>query len=353
MRYNQLGRTGVFVSELCLGTMTFGGGGGIWKQIGDLQQGDAERLIGRALDAGINFIDTADVYAEGLSEQITGQALKNLKVPRDSVVVATKVFGATGEFPNARGASRYHIIDGIKASLRRLQLDHVDLYQIHGFDPATPIEETVRALDTLVQHGHVRYVGVSNWAAWQIVKALGIAERLGLARFETLQAYYTLAGRDLERELVPMLQSEGLGLMVWSPLAGGLLSGKYGREQQGEAGSRRTTFDFPPVNRDRAFDCIDVMRGIAEGKGVSVAQIALAWLLHQRAVTTVIVGAKKVEQLDDNIAATQVELSADELAKLDEVSRLPSEYPGWMFERQGEQRREQLTQSGHAVRSKR
>nr|WKF61573.1 NADH-specific methylglyoxal reductase [Paraburkholderia busanensis] len=347
MRYNQLGRTGVFVSELCLGTMTFGGGDGIWKQIGDLQQADAERLVGRSLDAGINFIDTADVYAGGLSEQITGQALKNLKVPRDQVVVATKVFGQTGEFANARGASRYHIIDGVKASLQRLQLDHVDLYQIHGFDPATPIEETVRALDTLVQHGHVRYVGVSNWAAWQIVKALGIAERLGAARFETLQAYYTLAGRDLERELVPMLQSEGLGLMVWSPLAGGLLSGKYGREQQGEAGSRRTTFDFPPVNRERAYDCIDVMREIAEAKRVSVAQIALAWLLHQPVVTSVIVGAKKVEQLDDNIAATSVELSADELTKLDRVSTLPAEYPGWMLERQGEVRRKQLEEARH------
>jgi len=347
MRYNQLGRTGLFVSELCLGTMTFGGGEGIWRQIGDLQQVDAERLVGRALDAGINFIDTADVYAQGLSEQITGLALKNLKVPRDQVVVATKVFGATAESANTRGASRYHIMDGIKASLKRLQLDHIDLYQIHGFDPATPIEETVRALDTLVQHGHVRYVGVSNWAAWQIVKALGIAERLGLARFETLQAYYTLAGRDLERELVPMLHGEGLGLMVWSPLAGGLLSGKYGREQQGESGSRRNTFDFPPVNRERAYDCIDTMRGIAEAKGVSVAQIALAWLLHQRAVTTVIVGAKKVEQLDDNIAATKVELSVDELAKLDAISALPSEYPGWMLERQCEPRRNQLEHSRH------
>ncbi|HZZ12701.1 MAG TPA: aldo/keto reductase [Paraburkholderia sp.] len=347
MRYNQLGRTGVFVSELCFGTMTFGGGEGIWKQIGDLQQADAERLVGRALDAGINFIDTADVYSEGVSEQITGQALKNLKVPRDKVVVATKVFGQTAEFANARGASRYHIIDGVKASLKRLQLDHIDLYQIHGFDPATPVEETVRALDTLVQHGHVRYVGVSNWAAWQIVKALGVAERHGLARFETLQAYYTLAGRDLERELVPMLHSEGLGLMVWSPLAGGLLSGKYGREQQGEAGSRRTSFDFPPVNRERAYDCIDVMRTIADAKSVSVAQIALAWLLHQRAVTSVIVGAKKIEQLDDNIAATQVTLSADDLAKLDQVSTLPAEYPGWMLARQGEPRRKQLDESRH------
>ena len=347
MRYNQLGRTGLFVSELCLGTMTFGGGEGIWRQIGDLQQTEAERLVGRALDAGINFIDTADVYAGGLSEQITGQALKNLKVPRDSVVVATKVFGETGNGPNMRGASRYHIVDGIKASLKRLQLDHVDLYQIHGFDPATPIEETVRALDTLVQQGHVRYVGVSNWAAWQIVKALGIAERIGAARFESLQAYYTIAGRDLERELVPMLHSEGLGLLVWSPLAGGLLSGKYGREQQGEPGSRRTTFDFPPVDRDRAYDCIDVMRGIAEARKVSVAQVALAWLLHQRAVTSVIVGAKKVEQLEDNIAATDVVLSAEELARLDEVSRLPSEYPGWMLDRQGEYRRGQLVNVRH------
>jgi aryl-alcohol dehydrogenase-like predicted oxidoreductase len=352
MRYNQLGRTGLFVSELCLGTMTFGGGSGIWQHIGDLQQNDAERLVGRAIDAGINFIDTADVYSSGVSEQITGQALKNLKVPRDSVVVATKVFGQTADFPNARGASRYHIIDGIKGSLQRLQLDHVDLYQIHGFDPATPIEETMRALDTLVQHGHVRYVGVSNWAAWQIAKALGISERHGLARFETLQAYYTIAGRDLERELVPMLQSEGLGLMVWSPLAGGLLSGKYGRDQPGEAGSRRTTFDFPPVDRERAFDCVDAMRAIADAKGVSVAQVALAWLLHQRAVMSVIVGAKRVEQLDDNIAATQVELSADELAKLDAVSRLPVEYPGWMLERQGEPRSQQIegTRFGQLVR---
>src|SRR4249920_2404527 len=242
MKQRTLGRTGLFVSELCLGTMTFGGSDDIWSQIGDLQQADAERLVGSAIDAGINFIDTADVYAGGISEQITGQALKNLKIPRENVVVATKVFGDMGRGPNARGASRSHILDGVKASLKRLQLDHIDLYQIHGFDPATPMEETVRALDQLVRHGHVRYVGVSNWAAWQIVKALGISERLGLARFESLQAYYTIAGRVLERELVPMLQSEGVGLMVWSPLAGGLLSGKYGRAQQAEAGSRRTAF---------------------------------------------------------------------------------------------------------------
>ncbi len=242
--------------------------------------------------------------------------------------------------------SRYHIIDGVKASLKRLQLDHVDLYQIHGFDPATPIEETLRALDNLVQHGHVRYIGVSNWAAWQIAKALGISERLGLARFESLQAYYTIAGRDLERELVPLLQSEGVGLLVWSPLAGGFLSGKFTREGGKEEGSRRSKFDFPPVNVERAYDCIDAMRSVAEAKGVSVAQIALAWLLHQKAVTSVIIGAKRVEQLDDNIAATSVQLNEDELAALDEVSQLPAEYPGWMLARVGEYRRKQLKDAG-------
>ncbi len=350
MRHHPLGRTGLFVSELCLGTMTFGGGEGIWDKIGQLQQADGERLIGQALDAGINFIDTADMYAGGRSEQITGQALKNLKVARDSVVVATKVFSEMGPGPNARGASRGHLIDGVHASLKRLQLEHIDLYQIHGFDAATPIEETVRGLDHLVRHGLVRYVGVSNWAAWQIVKALGISERLNLARFESLQAYYTLAGRDLERELVPMLKSEGVGLMVWSPLAGGLLSGKYARDQPREQGSRRTSFDFPPVNRDRADACIDTMRPIAQAHGVSVAQIALAWLLHQPQVTSVIVGAKRPDQLADNLAATQVVLSADDLQQLDEVSRLPAEYPGWMFERQGEYRRKQLAASSRPAR---
>lgn len=345
MRYKKFGNTGLFVSELCLGTMTFGGEGELWSKIGALQQEDANRLVGRALEAGVNFIDTADVYSEGRSEIITGQALRDLKVARDDVVVATKVFGQTGPGANARGNSRFHIMDSVKKSLARLQLDHIDLYQIHGFDPATPIEETVRALDNLVQHGHVRYVGVSNWAAWQIVKALGIAERLSLARFESLQAYYTIAGRDLEREIVPMLQSEGLGLMVWSPLAGGLLTGKYGRDGLAAAGDRRAQFDFPPVDRERAFDSIDVLRQVAEARGVSVAQVALAWLLHQRAVTSVIIGAKRVDQLDDNLAATAIRLTGDELAALDKVSALPPEYPGWMFTRQGEFRRKQLSES--------
>ncbi len=322
--------------------MTFGGGAGMWRQIGALDQAEAGRLVGRAIEAGINFIDTADVYAEGLSETITGQALRDLKVPRDSVVVATKGYGPTGPGANAKGASRLHLIDACKASLKRLQLDHIDLYQIHGFDPATPIEEQVRALDILVQHGHVRYVGVSNWAAWQIVKALGISERAGLARFETLQAYYSIAGRDLEREIVPMLRSEGLGLLVWSPLAGGLLSGKYAG---GSGEGRRASFDFPPVDRPRAEACIDAMRTVAEARGVSVAQVALAWLLHRKAVTSVIVGAKRLDQLEDNIAATELSLTGDELDTLDAVSALPAEYPGWMFERQGA-RAQQLAESG-------
>jgi aryl-alcohol dehydrogenase-like predicted oxidoreductase len=346
MRYRKFGNTGLFVSELCLGTMTFGDSVGIWGHMGALQQADAEKIIGRALDAGVNFIDTANVYADGSSEVITGQALKNLKTPRENVVIATKVNGETGtKSINSRGGSRYHIMESVKASLKRMQLDHIDLYQLHGFDPATPMEETLRALDTLVRHGHVRYVGVSNWAAWQIAKALGVSERLGLARFESLQAYYTIAGRDLEREVVPMLHSENLGLMVWSPLAGGLLSGKYRRDETADKEGRRAKFDFPPVNVDRAHDCVDVMARMAEAKGVSVAQIAIAWLLHQRAVTTVIIGAKKIDQLDDNVAATQVKLNSDELAALDEVSQLPREYPGWMLERTGEYRLKQLKES--------
>ena len=348
MRMNKLGRTGLFVSELCLGAMTFGGEGEIWSKIGDLDASAAERLIGRALDGGINFIDTADVYSAGRSEEMTGQALKALNVPRENVVVATKAYGPTGTAgPNSKGNSRLHLIDAVKASLARLQLDHIDLYQIHGFDPATPIEETVRALDTLVQHGHVRYVGVSNWAAWQIMKALGIAEREGLHRFESLQAYYTLAGRDLEREIVPLLKSEQVGLLVWSPLAGGLLSGKYSRDDEKSGDGRRASFDFPPVDRERAYACIDAMKPIAEARGVSIAQIALAWLLHRKVVSSVIIGAKKIEQLEDNLKATEIDLTSEEMDALDKVSELPREYPGWMFVQQGA-RAKQLAEAGRS-----
>lgn len=335
MRYKNLGNTGLFVSELCLGTMTFGGQGEMWDLIGNVQQQDANTLVGKALDAGINFIDTADIYSEGRSEEILGQALKDLKVARDSVVIATKAFGPTGSTGiNARGSSRYHIMDAVKASLKRLQLDHIDLYQLHGFDPATPLEESLSALDNLVSQGLVRYIGVSNWSAWQIVKAQGIANARQLAPITSLQAYYTIAGRDLEREIGPMLQSEKIGLMVWSPLAGGLLSGKYKQRQQ-EGDSRRSSFDFPPVDHERADDCIDAMEKIAEHHQCSIAQVALAWLLHQSVVTSVIIGAKRLDQLEDNIAATGVTLSPEELAELNEVSALPGEYPGWMLERQG------------------
>jgi aryl-alcohol dehydrogenase-like predicted oxidoreductase len=290
-------------------------------------------VVKAAFDAGINFYDTANVYSEGSSEERLGQAVRNLGLPREQLVIATKVLGPMRPDINGRGLSRKHIMDQVKASLKRLQMDYIDLYQVHGFDPTTPIEETVRALDDLVRDGLVRYAGVSNWAAWQIMKAHGISAAQGLARFESLQAYYTVAGRDLERELVPMMLSEGVGLMVWSPLAGGLLSGKYTRAGEGEG--RRANFDFPPVNKERAFDIIDVMKPMAEARGVSVAQIAIAWLLHQRVVSSVIVGVRRIDQLTDNIAACKVDLSADELAALDTASKLPTEYPGWMLAVQG------------------
>ncbi len=341
MRYRRLGQSGLFVSELCLGTMTFGGSNDFWGQIGQLRQEEADALVRTALDAGINFIDTANIYAGGRSEQILGQSLRSLGVAREDVVIATKVNGAMGEGPNARGSSRLHILDQAKASLKRLQLDHVDLYQIHGFDPATPMVEQLEALDTLVRQGLVRYVGLSNWAAWQIVKAVGIAEARRLAPIVSLQAYYTLAGRDLEREIVPMLSAENIGLMVWSPLAGGFLSGKFDRDGRTAEG-RRVEFDFPPVDKDRAYDAVDNMRSIAAEKGCTVAQVALAWLLHQRVVTSVILGAKRPEQLAENIGAAEVSLSDEDLAALDAVTRLPSEYPGWMLERQGEHRARQI-----------
>ena len=333
MRYNQLGRTGLIVSELCLGTMTFGGSGGsMWGAIGQLEQGEADALVKAALDAGINFLDTANVYAEGRSELILGQSLKSLGIRREEVTIATKVLGRMHPGPNGAGASRGHIHDQVAASLERLQTDHIDLYQIHGFDAATPIEETLYALDSLVRRGVVRYIGLSNWAAWQVMKAVGIAEAKRYAPIASLQAYYTLAGRDLEREMIPMLQSEGVGLMVWSPLAGGFLSGKYGREGEGEG--RRANFDFPPVDKARGYAVIDVLRELAAAKGHSVPQLALAWLLHQPAVSSVILGAKRPDQLADNLGAVDVAFTAEELARLDAVSALPPEYPGWMIERQ-------------------
>jgi aryl-alcohol dehydrogenase-like predicted oxidoreductase len=341
MRYNQLGNTGLFVSELCLGTMTFGEanpGNSLWGSIADVDQALADKIVEGSLAAGVNFIDTADVYSFGNSEKLLGQALKNLGVPRKDVVIATKVYGVMGDKPNDRGASRGHIMDSVQASLDRLQTDHIDLYQIHATDTVTPIDETLRALDDLVSRGLVRYVGVSNWQAWRIAKALGISERRGFARFETVQAYYSIAGRDLEREIVPLMSEEKLGLMVWSPLAGGLLSGKYGPGAPGNGEGRRASFDFPPVDKDRAWACVAAMREVAEKHGSSVATVALAWILSRPFVTSIIIGAKRLDQLDQNLAAVKLKLDAGDIAKLDEVSALAPEYPGWMLARQGAQR---------------
>jgi aryl-alcohol dehydrogenase-like predicted oxidoreductase len=337
MKYNFLGNTGLKVSELCLGTMTFGGRG-MWTAIGTLPQVQVNVLIRQAVDAGINFIDTANVYSEGLSEQMTGQAIRDLGLRREDLVIATKVRGQMGPGPNESGLSRKHILQQADESLKRLNIDYIDLYQIHGFDPCTPFEETLEALDVLVRNGKVRYIGCSNLAAWQVMKAAGISEMRQLSKFISLQAYYTIAGRDLERELVPMLNDQKMGLMVWSPLAGGLLSGKYNRAMDGKEG-RRSNFDFPPVNKEKAFDIIDVMMGIAESHQVTVARIALAWLLHQPHVTSVIVGANKPEQLAENINSVNVQLTPDEIGKLNEISLLAPEYPGWMIERQGRDRR--------------
>jgi aryl-alcohol dehydrogenase-like predicted oxidoreductase len=330
MKYKQLGRTGLLVSELCFGTMTFGGKG-FWKAIGRLPQDAADDLVAQALDAGINFIDTANVYSEGESEKILGKALGKR---RKDIVLATKVLGPMGPGPNDTGLSRRHIMQSIEESLTRLGTDYIDLYQIHGFDPLTPVEETLRTLDDLVRSGKVRYIGCSNLAAWQLMKSLWVSDKYNLHRFESLQAYYTIAGRDLERELVPLLQDQNLGLMVWSPLAGGLLTGKFDRDGSGPEGARRVDFNFPPVETDRVFDAVDVMREIAREKHASVAQIALSWLLHQPVVTSVLVGAKTPEQLAENLAAPDVNLTDDELARLKAVSELPAEYPGWMIQRQ-------------------
>lgn len=336
MRYRLLGRTGLYVSELCLGTMTFGGASGMWKIVGGLDQDASTALVKQAFDAGVNFIDTANVYALGDSEKITGHAIKSLGLPRDELVIATKANGVMDEKAiNMRGQSRHHLMQSLDASLKRLQLDHIDLYQLHGYDPLTPLDEVLATLNDMVRSGKVRYIGLCNMAAWQIMKGLAISDKHQWARFESVQAYYTVAGRDLEREVLPLLQDQQVGLMVWSPLAGGLLSGKFSPDGTGPDGSRRASFDFPFVDKPRAFRCVDAMRPIAERHQVPVARVALAWLLSRPQVSTVIMGAKTPAQLEDNLGATRLELSAEDLKTLDDVSALPSEYPGWMIERQG------------------
>jgi aryl-alcohol dehydrogenase-like predicted oxidoreductase len=335
MQYKTLGNTGLLVSRLCLGTMTFGGGEGIYKAIGAVSQAGADELVKAGLDGGINFFDTADVYSEGESEKTLGQSFKNLNISRKDIVLATKVYSRVGPGRNDMGASRGHIMDAVEVSLRRLQTDYIDLYQIHANDSVTPVEETLRALDTLVTQGKVRYIGVSNWQAWKIAKALGISEFKNLVRFDTLQAYYSIAGRDLERELVPFLEAEKMGLLVWSPLAGGLLSGKFSRKNQKPEDSRRSEFDFPIVDKDRTWKILDAMAPIAEMHDCSPARISIAWLLAKPVVTSVILGAKRLQQLQDNLAAVELKLTEGEIKVLDEVSALPPEYPGWMLAVQG------------------
>jgi aryl-alcohol dehydrogenase-like predicted oxidoreductase len=333
MRYRVLGRTGLYVSEICLGTMTYGGKGR-WAPIGKLGLEDAQAQIKAAFDAGVNFIDTANVYSEGESEKLLGEALGRLALPREDLVIATKVRVRMGAAPNRVGLTKVHILNEAHASLRRLGLDHIDLYQIHGVDQVTPLDETLRALEDLVRAGKVRYIGASNHAAWQLMKGLGISERHGWSRFESIQAYYSIAGRELEREIVPVALDQSLSILVWSPLAGGLLSGKFSQDSAGPEGARRTTFDFPPIDRERAFRIVEVMRPIAQAHGVSVARVALAWTLQRPGITSVIIGAKSLQQLADNLAAADLALSEEEMNRLNEVSALPREYPGWMFDRQ-------------------
>ncbi len=326
MKFRQLADTGVFVSELCLGAMTFGGKGQIWENIGGLDQAAADGIVHRALDAGINFIDTADVYSAGESETMVGKAIAGR---RHDLVLATKVRGRMGQGPNQVGLSRVHIINSVEASLKRLNTDYIDLYQIHRSDWLTNIEDTLRTLDDLVRAGKVRYIGCSNLPAWYLMKSLAVSREQRLERFKCTQSFYSLAGRDLERETLPLLKDQGLGLLVWSPLAGGFLSGKFTREG-GDETARRAKFDFPPINKDKGFAILDVLGPIAKAHSVTVPQIALAWILANDAVSSVIIGAKKIAQLDDNLKSIDVTLTAEDLKALDDVSKLTPEYPAWM-----------------------
>lgn len=333
MKYNQLGNTGVLISELCLGAMTFGGQG-YWEAIGKLPEQDVTELVRIAVDKGINFLDTANAYSEGLAEILLGKALKNLGINHQHVFIATKVRLRMGPGANQVGLSRLHISDSVNDSLKRMDIQHIDLLYIHGVDPITPLEETMRGLEDVVRAGKVRYIGVSNHPAWMVMKANGIAELMGWTKFVASQNYYTIANRDIEREIVPMALSEKIGIMPWSPLAGGFLSGKYTREKDAAGDSRRVVFDFPPINKERAYDIIDVMERIGNNHNASVARIALAWMLTKPGITSIIIGAKEPGQLNDNIECTNLQLSGDELDELEKISALTPEYPAWMVSRQ-------------------
>ncbi len=343
MNYKILGRTGLKVSELCLGTMTFGEN---YFNIAVVNQASANEMVARALSAGINFFDTADVYSYGESETVLGQSLKDTGPARDKVIIATKVRGAmsegatagTGDVNNV-GLSRQHIFSSVEGSLRRLQTDYIDLYQVHGWDVLTPVEEALRALDDLVRQGKVRYIGCSNWAARQLMKALCLSESHDWAGFVSLQSYYSLVGRDLEHELLPLCREENVGVLPWSPLSGGFLSGKYRRDNPNPEGARRSGFQFPPIDEERGFDAVEALTRIENEKNVTVAQVALAWLLAQPGVTSVIIGANKLTQLEDNLKAAALELSAAEIETLSATTAPRALYPQWMIERQNEGRR--------------
>lgn len=330
MKFKILGNTGLKVSSFCLGTMNYGGKG-FFSYMGNLDQNAVDGQIKTVIDAGVNFIDTANIYSEGLSEVMIGKAIKNLGINRDDLVLATKVRGSMGSSENDRGLSKKHIIQQVEASLKRLGTDYIDLYQIHTADPLTPIEETIKTLDDLVRSGKIRYFGASNLAAWQLMKGLSYSQYNHLDKFASLQANYSLDVRDVEREVVPMLLDQKIGMMVWSPLSGGLLTGKYKRDGQKQEG-RLNSFPFPPFHEERAFDILDVLVPMANQKQVSVSQLALSWLLNQPVVTSVIIGATKLNQLEDNLKAIEVEFTADEINQLNEVSKLPLEYPGNVLE---------------------
>jgi len=337
MKYNQLGKTGVLVSELCLGTMTFGGKG-YWKAMGEVPQDEVTQIVKTSVDAGINFIDTANGYSEGLSEIMLGKAIKELGLPRQQLVIATKVRLRMGPHANQVGLSQLHIADSVNDSLERLGLSHIDLLYIHGVDPITPIEETMRGLEDVVRAGKVRYIGISNHPAWMMMKANGFATHMGWDKFVATQNYYSIAGRDIEREIMPMAISEGLSIMPWSPLAGGFLSGKFTRTNEVAGDSRRDTFNFPPVNKEKAYDIIDVMIRIGQKHSETAAQVALAWVLAQPGVTSVIIGAKNLVQLNDNLNSVNLKLTDEELTELNKVSEISAEYPGWMVNRQSQGR---------------
>ncbi|MGW7383064.1 aldo/keto reductase [Streptomyces sp. NPDC054794] len=327
MQYEQLGATGVFVSRIALGTMTFGGAGTLpWSVVGGLDEKAADEIVSQALDAGVNLIDTADMYAAGECEEILGRVLGSRR--RDTLL-ATKLFARMGTGPNEMGLSRLWVTRALEDSLRRLRTDHIDLYQIHSFDPLTPVEETLAALDDAVRQGKIRYIGASNLAAWQMMKFLGASHSRGLERFVSQQVYYSLAGRDIEREILPMATDQKLATLVWSPLAGGFLSGKFDRNGTSDDTARRALADYPPVDRERGWDIVDVLRIVAARHGVSVARVAIAWVLAQPWITSVIVGAKRPDQLTENLAAIDLVLTDEDLTDLDAASALPASYPDW------------------------